>query len=111
MDAEFTSYAYQDLPLKKIKKYAAQYNGVDMAALLGADADNFPFLVRWGHDEYELLIWNAYNGAMVHADEDSVFVYAVVQYLLDNAYPVFDSHDAAEHWAIAHDWRRQQRDA
>ncbi|MCR9202922.1 MAG: hypothetical protein NXI04_30115 [Planctomycetaceae bacterium] len=111
MDAEFTNYAYQDFPLKKIKKYAAQYNGVDMAALLGADENNFPFLVRRGDDEYELLIWNAYNGAMIHENEDSVFVYAVVQYLLDNAYPVFDSHDAAEKLAVDHDWPRETRDA
>ena len=44
MEREFVSYAYQDLPRKKIKKYAAQYEGVDMATLIGADEDNFPFL-------------------------------------------------------------------
>ena len=35
MDRVFTSYAYQDLPLKKIKKYAQQYVGVDMTRFLG----------------------------------------------------------------------------
>ena len=111
MDTQFTSYAFQDLSRKKIKKYAAQYNGVDMVALLGVDEDENPFLVRAYEDEYQLLIWNAHNGAMEFTIEDPVFAYAVVQYLLDNAYPVFDSYAEAEKWAIDHDWPRKNRDA
>ena len=45
MPPEFKSYAHQNLPPKKIKKYATQYAGVDMAALIGADEDNFPLLI------------------------------------------------------------------
>ena len=45
---QFISYAHQDLSRKKIIQYAAQYDGVDMAELLGADEDRFPFVVDDG---------------------------------------------------------------
>ena len=107
MDTDFTSYAFQDLPTKKIKKYAAQYDGVDMTLLLGADDDNFPFLIRTEGEEHQLMIWNSYNGIMEHTDEDPVRAFATVQYLRDRAYPVFDSLDSAERWARDHDWPRK----
>jgi hypothetical protein len=62
MNRDFVSYAFQDLPRKKIKKYAAQYDGVNMAELMGADEDNYPFLVRSADGEFQVMIWNAYNG-------------------------------------------------
>jgi hypothetical protein len=40
MTGNFVSYAFQDLSFKKIKKYASQYDGVDMAVLLGQVDDN-----------------------------------------------------------------------
>ncbi|MGI9456568.1 MAG: hypothetical protein ACR2NU_08400 [Aeoliella sp.] len=109
MDSDFTSYAFQDLTLRKIKKYAAQYDGVDMTLLLGADDDNFPFLIHTVDDEYQLMIWNAYNGIMEHTDEDPVRAFATIQFLRDRAYPVLDSLDAADQWARQHDWPRKQR--
>jgi hypothetical protein len=49
MDQRFVSYAFRDdLSRKKIVKYAAQYDGVDMARLLGADEENLPFLIQDG---------------------------------------------------------------
>ena len=109
MGTEFTSYAFQDLPPKKIKKYAAQYDGIDMTLFLGADEDNFPFLIRADGDAYHLMIWNSYNGVMEYTDEDPVRAYATVQYLRNRAYPVFDSLDAAKQWARDHDWPRKRR--
>lgn len=109
MPPDFTCYAHQELPLKKIKKYAAQYDGVDMAALIGADEDNFPFLIRGVGDAYTLMFWNKYNGMMEHTDEDSVRAYATVQYLREHAYPTFDSLADAEAFALAHNWPRKSR--
>ena len=80
MAHEFVSYAFQDLPRKKIKKYAAQYLGVDMAALI-----------------------------MALLDEDSVRHYATVVYLREHAYPVFAKLCEAEKWAAEHEWPRKAR--
>ncbi len=90
MVEEYVSYAFQDLPRKKIVKYAAQYEGVDMARLIGADEDDFPFLIRSGEDEHLVMFWNVYNGMMGHLDEDPVRAYATVRYLRENAFPVFE---------------------
>ena len=116
MAREFISYAFQDLPRKKIKKYAAQYEGVNMAALIGADEDNFPFLIRDGSSSrdddpgaFSVMVWNAYNGMMERSDEDSVRHYATVLYLRDHAYPVFASIREAEKWAADHEWPRKPR--
>ncbi len=113
MDTKFSamlfSYAFQDLSRKKIKKYATQYDGIDMALLLGADEDNFPFLLSDDFAEHQLMIWNSYNGIMEYTDDDPVRDYATVQYLRDHAYPAFESLDAAENWAREHDWPRKSR--
>ena len=109
MNAMFVSYAFQDLPQKKIKKCEEQYHDVDMTALLGADEDNFPFLVRFGSEDFSVMIWSTYNGFMEHIDEDLVRDYATVQYLLNRGYPVFASMTAAQKWAVEHDWPRKQR--
>jgi len=116
MAREFVSYAFQDLPRNKIKKYAAQYEGVDMAALIGADEDNFPFLIRKDPnarddepDAFQVMVWNAYNGVMARLDEDSVRHYATVLYLRDHAYPIFTNIRQAEKWATEHEWPRKPR--
>ena len=103
---EFISYAHQDLSRKKIIKYAEQYDGVDMSALIGADDSNFPFLIRCGDDQYDIMFWQRSCGMMEHLDEDSVRGYATVKYILDRAYPVFDSVADAEKYAIEHNWPR-----
>ena len=103
---EFISYAHQDLSRKKIIKYAEQYDGVDISALIGADESNFPFLIRSGDDQYDILFWNRSCGMMEHHDEDSVRAYATVRYLLDHGYPVFDSDDDAVKYAAEHNWPR-----
>ena len=66
MDTEFTSYAFQELSRKQIKKYARQYDGVDMTVLLGAGEDNFPFLIRVDGESFLVMIWNSYSGIMAH---------------------------------------------
>ena len=106
METEFTSYAFQDVPLKKIRKYAVQYEGVNMANLIGADEENFPFLVRAEDECHMVMFWNKCNGPMIHLDEDCVRQYATVQYLLEHAYPVFDSLHAANEYAMSRDWPR-----
>lgn len=107
--SQFTSYAHQDLSRKKIIKYAAQYDGVDMAELLGADEDRFPFVVDDG--AASVCFWNPYSGIMMELDEDPVRAYAAQQYLRENAYPVFDSFEAAEKHSIEREWPRKKRPA
>ena len=62
MRQQYISYAFQDLPRKKIVKYAAQYEGADMACLMGADEENFPFLIRSGDSDYMVMCWNVLVG-------------------------------------------------
>jgi hypothetical protein len=109
MPEGFKSYAFRDLTRKKVVKYAAQYEGVDMAELMGADEENFPFLIRRGEDQYMVMFWNVYNGMMVSLDEDSVRQYAMVKYLRENAYPIFNSPEEAERYARERDWPRKSR--
>lgn len=80
-----------------------------MAALLGSDDENFPFLVRDGSGDYKAMWWCAYSGFNVQMDDDDVRAFALVQYLLDHAYPRFDSFEDAEKWSIAHKWPRKSR--
>lgn len=110
MHREFVDYAFQDLPRKKIKEYAAQYDGVDMAVLIGADQENFPFLIRSdtlctkeSGIAFQVMVWNTSIGIMTHLDEDPVRVYATVRYLQENAYPVFETLEEATN----HDWPRK----
>jgi hypothetical protein len=109
MGGDYISYAFQDLPRKKIVKYAAQYEGVDMAKLMEADEENFPFLFRSGDADDLVMFWNAYNGVMAYVDEDPVRKYATARYLRENAYPVFGSLQEVETYAQEHDWPRKPR--
>jgi hypothetical protein len=86
------------------------------AAFLGADEENFPFLIRQDpncrDDEpgaFQVLVWNVYNGIMARLDEDPVRHYAAVQYLREHAYPVFANFRETEKWAAEHDWPRKPR--
>ncbi len=108
LDRKFVSYAFEELDCKAVKKYSRQYEGVDMAKLIGADEDNFPFLIKADDDEYDLMFWNKYNGIMMQIDEDSVRAYAAKQFLKDNAYPVFANYAEAESYASSHNWPRKQ---
>lgn len=107
MDEQFVSYAFQDLPRKKVVKYAAQYDGVDMARLMGADEENFPFLIQDGDEGYSIMFWNVYNGIMALHDEDSVRAYATLNYLKKHGYPVFTSFQEAEGYARENGWPRK----
>ena len=45
---DFKSYAHQDLSREEIINYSRQYNGINMAELIGADEAQFPFVVQEG---------------------------------------------------------------
>ena len=108
----FISYAHCDLDRKKIRKYAKQYDGVNMAALKGITEDNFPFLIHYGDSPDDTIAhwWEPTIGIMTEMNDDPVESYAFAQYLLENAFPVFDSYGAAERWADEHDWPRRPLD-
>ena len=111
MTEKFKCYAYQDLPIEKIKKYAEQYRGIDMWALHGIDEDSFPFLIWQSEDDYQVMFWSKYDGMMAHLDEDPVRDYAFAVWLKENALPVFETFGEAERYAKEHGWPRKQRDA
>jgi hypothetical protein len=106
-DRKFVSYAFEDLDYNTVKNHSRQYEGVDMAKLIGADEDNFPFLIQADDDEYDLMFWNPYNGIMMRIDEDSVRAYAAKQFFKDNAYPIFANYAEAEAYAVSHHWPRK----
>ena len=103
---QFVSYAYQDRDRKAIKKYAKQYDGVDMVKRMGADEENFPIRIKMD-DDFGLLLWSPFHGIMMQIDEDCVRSHATKEYLLQNASPVFDSIAEAEAYAIEYDWPRK----
>lgn len=105
----FVSYAFKDLSHKKIRRYAAQYEGVDMATLMGADEDHFPFLFSDGDGHFDVYWWSTHSGVMTQIDEDSVRAFATVAYLMNHAYPRFDSIEDAEAWAKSRDWPLKNR--
>jgi hypothetical protein len=47
---------------------------------------------------------------MIEMNDDSVEDYAFVGYLLEHAYPRFESFADAEQWAKDHDWPRKALD-
>ena len=102
----FASYTHLDLSRKKVVKYAKQYDDVDMATLIGVDDSNFPFLIRSGDDDYVVMFWNRSCCMMEHTEEDAVRGYATARYLLDRAYPIFDTMADAERYAEEHNWPR-----
>jgi hypothetical protein len=104
MKDDFISYAEQTLPSSKVAEFARQYDGVDMADLMGADPNNFPFVVCPPDGSPTIMIWNRPNGMMAHLEEDPVRHHATVEYLREHAYPEFKSLNEAETYAREHDW-------
>ncbi len=90
--------------MKQIKKYAKQYKGVDMAKLMGANEDIFPFVIEEEKDHFMTMWWNKNGGMMTILDEDSVRSYATAVYLKENAYPVFKDLKEAQEYAADRDW-------
>ncbi|MCC9641610.1 hypothetical protein LOC71_04940 [Rhodopirellula sp. JC740] len=105
-DYRIISYAHENFTAEQLPRFAAQYDGVNMAALKGATEDRFPFLVRSDTHPlgYNGCWWNPYCGITIEMNDDAVQDYAFVAYLLENAYPRFDSFDAADDWAAIHNW-------
>jgi hypothetical protein len=105
---DIVSFACRDdLSRKKVVKLARQYEGIDMASLMGADDENFPFVIEG--EVGRAWFWNAYNGIVSWIDEDPVRSYATIQYLRDNAYPIFKTIEDAERYAKERDWPRKAR--
>lgn len=104
MKTKLQSYSNQDLSRAQIRELAHQYDGIDMTELLGADENNFPFIVRIHNDEPIVMMWNKPNGMMAVAEDDPVRLFATIQYLRDNAYPEFGSLEEAKEYACNHNW-------
>ena len=111
MSKLFKSYAHQDLPMKKIKKYAEQYEGVNLWELTGIDENEFPFLIWKSDNDFSVMYWTKHSGMMANLEEDPVLDYAFALWLKENAHPVFKSIEEAEQYAEEHDWPRVQQNA
>ncbi|HBE69208.1 MAG TPA: hypothetical protein DDW52_13750 [Planctomycetaceae bacterium] len=111
-ERRFVSYAHEEFSADQLARFAEQYEGADMAALKGASEDRFPFLVRSESHPlgYNGCWWNPYCGIMIEMNDDAVEDYAFVAYLLEHAYPRFDSFDDADRWATDHGWPRKSLD-
>lgn len=105
------SYAFQDLPPKRIKKLAAKFSDDEVRVSLGEDDDNRPFIFERPGGTASVMFWNAFNGPMVVADDVSVRAYAQLDYLRRHGYPCFHTFDAIEAYAERHSWPRKERDA
>lgn len=102
---KFISYADQELTREEVIQHALQYEIVNMAELIGANEDHFPFIVDDG-DVLSICFWNLFSGITLELYEDPVLMYAVQKYLKDNAYPVFKSFKEAKAYSIKRDWPR-----
>lgn len=105
--SDFASYAFRELSQQETADFSRQYEGVDMAKLMGANEDLFPFLIQDSGSEFTVMWWSKVDGMKTILDEDPVRVHATVAYLQEHAYPVFQNLDEAKQWAIDHDWPRQ----
>jgi hypothetical protein len=104
---DIVSYAHRDLSRKQVVKLARQYEGVDMAELMGADDENFPFVIEDGFGA--VYFWNVHHGIMAWIDEDPVRNHAMIQFLREHAYPTFKTIQDADQYAKEHDWPRKSR--
>ena len=107
MNTSYKSYAHQDLPITKVKKYAEQFQGVNMWELIGVDEDEFPFLIWNSESDFTVMYWTKHSGMMANVDEDPVRNYAFALWLEENAHPVFNSINEANQYAEEHDWPRK----
>lgn len=112
MTRRFISYAHEEFSVDQLPRFASQYDGADMASLKGATETRFPFLVRLDSHPlgYTACWWNVYMGIMIEMNDDAVEDFALVAYLIDRAYPRFDTFADAEKWSVDHDWPRASLD-
>ncbi len=103
------SYAFQDLPRKRIKKLAAQFSDDEIRQSLGEDDDNRAFIFEQPGGTPSFMLWNAFNGPMGILDDDSVRAYAQLDYLRRHSYPCFRSLDEVHTYAEQHSWPRKNR--
>jgi hypothetical protein len=103
------SYAFEDLPPKRIKKLAAQFSDAEVRASLAEDEDNRAFILELPSGNASVMYWNAYNGPMGVIDEDSVRAYAQLEFLRRHGYPTFRSLEEIQAYATLHSWPRKTR--
>jgi hypothetical protein len=103
------SYAFQDLPRKRIKKLAAQFSDEEVRQSLGEDDHNRAFIFEQPDGTASVMRWNAFNGPMIILDDDSVRAYAQLDYLRRHGYPCFRSLDEIQIHAERHSWPRKNR--
>ena len=82
------SYAHKNLPLKRIKELAAEFSDDEVRASLGEDADYHAFLFEPPDGNASIMWWDSTQGLMACLNDDSVQVYAQVEFLRRHGYPV-----------------------
>jgi len=107
---DMESYAFQDLPPKRIKKLASKFSDEEVRASLREDDDNRAFILDQ-HGVAAVMYWNAFWGPMAVMDDDSVRAFAQAEYLRRHNYPCFKSYDEIDAYATSHHWPRKKREA
>lgn len=106
MNQPYKSYAHLDLPIGEIKKYAEQYEGVNMWEVTGNDENSSPFLIWNSEEDFLVMFWTKHTGLMAKADDDPVRNYAFAIWLKENGFPVFSSFEEANRYVDEHEWPR-----
>ena len=105
------SYAFQDLPPKRIKKLAALFSVAEVRESLAEDDDHRAFIFEPAGSAASVMFWNAFHGPMAVLDDDSVRAYAQLDFLRRHGYPCFHSLDEIHAYAERHSWPRKNRPA
>jgi hypothetical protein len=102
------SYAFQDLPQKRIKKLAIRLTDDEIRASLQEDSENIAFIYE-DSGAQSVMYRNAHNGPMAVFDDNSVRAYAQLELLRRRGAPVLRSVEEIEAYATLHNWPRKKR--
>ena len=106
MNKNYKNYDSERLPIEDIKKFAKQYEEVDVWELIGEDENEFPFLIWNSEIDFNVMYWSKREGIIPFTYKDPVLNYAFAIWLKENAHPVFKSLEDAEKYAMDRDWPR-----
>lgn len=96
------SFAHRSLPLKKIKKLAAQFSERDIQASLPTSVERC-YLFETADGGAVVGFWSD-NGPRILMDDDSVRAYAQHEYLRLRGQPTFSSDSELNEYASKAGW-------
>jgi hypothetical protein len=91
------------------KKDAAQFSDEELRASLQEGEDERYYLDAVNGPPV-LGMWNAYAGPMLFMGGDDMFLFAQVEFMKRNDYPIFHTDAEIHAYAAAHGWPVKSRD-